>query len=149
MPPAARVGDKHECPKHPDGPILPRGCPTVIIAGRRAARVGDEADCDGPRDAIVMGEPTVYVGDRMAARVGDPLDHGGVIVEGAATVFIGSSAQVSVMREAARRGAPLMEECPHADDGWRASDDQIACLREAARRGSPLLEECPPARGAP
>lgn len=146
MPPAARVGDKHECPDHPDGPILPRGCATVIIAGRHAARVGDEADCEGPRDAITMGEPTVYVGDRMAARVGDPLAHGGVIVEGAATVFIGSSSQASVMREAARRGSPFTEECPRADDGWRASADQIACLREAARRGAPLLEECPPDR---
>jgi uncharacterized Zn-binding protein involved in type VI secretion len=149
MPPAARVGDKHECPLHPDGPILPKGCASVLIAWQPAARVGDQADCGGPRDAIVMGEPTVYVGDRMAARVGDPLDHGGVIVAGCPTVFIGSSAQSGVMREAARRGAPFTEECPHADGAWRASADQIACLREAARRGAPLLEECPPARGAP
>jgi hypothetical protein len=70
-----------------------------------------------------------------------------VIVEGCATVFIGSSAQTGVMREAARRGSPFTEECPHADAAWRTSADQIVCLREAARRGSPLLEECPPARG--
>lgn len=149
MPPAARIGDKHECPKHSDGAIVQRGCAEVLIDGKPAARVGDEADCDGLRDAIVMGEVTVLVGDRMAARVGDPFDHGGVVAEGCPTVFIGSSAQASVMREAARRGAPLMDECPHADDTWRASDDQIACLREAARRGAPLLEECPDRRRRP
>jgi uncharacterized Zn-binding protein involved in type VI secretion len=148
MPPAARVGDKHDCPVplHADGPILPRGCPTVLIDWKPAARVGDEAGCGAARDAIVMGEASVLVGDRMAARVGDPHDHGGVIVEGCATVFIGSSAQSGVMREAARRGAPLVEECPHADAGWRAQPEQLDCLREAARRGTPLVEECPAAR---
>ena len=120
----------------------------MFIGDRRAARVGDEADCDGPRDAIVMGEPTVYIGDRMAARVGDPLDHGGVIAEGCATVFIGASAQFAVLREAARRGVAFAEECPLADHGHRVHDDQVACLREAARRGAPMLQECPPARGA-
>lgn len=147
MPAAARVGDLHECPKHPDGVIAPTGCATVRIGARPAARVGDEADCDGPRDAIVMGEPTVYIGDKMAARVGDPFDHGGVVVEGCATVLVGSSAQFGVMREAARRGSPFAEECPLADHAWRTSPDQIVCLREAARRGAPLLEECPPTRG--
>ncbi len=118
----------------------------MIIGGERAARVGDRADCGGARDEIVMGEPTVYVGDRMAARIGDPLDHGGVIVEGCATVFIGSSAQHAVIREAARRGAAFTEACPRADDAWRAAPDQGASMREAARRGTPLVEECPSER---
>ena len=45
MPPAARVGDMHTCPMvtpppHVSGPILPPGCPTVLIGGMPAARVG-------------------------------------------------------------------------------------------------------------
>ena len=43
MPPAARVGDMHTCPMqtptlagpipHVGGPVLPPGCPTVLIGG--------------------------------------------------------------------------------------------------------------------
>ena len=57
MPPAARVGDMHTCPMvnpgpvpHVGGPILPPGCPTVLIGGLPAARVGDMAICVGPPD---------------------------------------------------------------------------------------------------
>lgn len=145
MPAAARVGDKHRCPKHPDGHIVPGGCTTVLIGGQRAARVGDRARCEGAHDRIEMGEPTVLVGDRLAARIGDPMEHGGVIVEGCATVFIGSSAQTSVMREASRRGSPFAEECPHTDDAWRAEPSQARCMREAAERGAPFVEEVDPA----
>jgi len=64
---AARVGDFHECPMvtpgvppipHVGGPILPAGCPTVLIAGMPAARVGDMAMCVGPPDGIVQGAET-------------------------------------------------------------------------------------------
>src|SRR5262245_14316412 len=95
MPPAARVGDPHVCPMvtgvvpHVGGPILPPGCPTVLIGFMPAARVGDMATCVGPPDVIAMGSPTVLIGSMMAARMGDPTVHGGVIVMGFPTVQIG------------------------------------------------------------
>lgn len=95
--PAARVGDMHACPMvtpgvppipHVGGPIMPPGCPTVLIAGMPAARMGDMATCVGPPDSIVLGSPTVLIGNQPAARLGDSTAHGGVIVLGAPTVLI-------------------------------------------------------------
>jgi len=97
--PAARVGDMHTCPMqdptpvgpkpHVGGPILPPGCPTVLIGGLPAACVGDAATCAGPPDAIVKGSMTVLIGGRPAARMGDSMAHGGTIVAGLPTVMIG------------------------------------------------------------
>jgi uncharacterized Zn-binding protein involved in type VI secretion len=93
--PAARVGDMHACPMvtvvvpHVGGPILPPGCPLVLIGGQPAARLGDLATCVGPPDVIVMGCPTVLIGGQPAARMGDPTAHGGVIVVGLPTVLVG------------------------------------------------------------
>src|SRR5262245_59927967 len=116
MPPAARVGDMHTCPlvnpgpvPHVGGPILPPGCPTVLIGGMPAARVGDMAFCTGPPDTIAMGSPTVLVGNMMAARIGDPTVHGGVIVAGCPTVLIGIPGQGSALRVAAGAGVPFCE----------------------------------------
>lgn len=77
MPPAARVGDMTA---H-GGTISPPGCPTVLIGGMPAARLGDMHICPmqtpgtppiphvgGP---ITMGSPTVLIGNQPAARVGD------------------------------------------------------------------------------
>jgi uncharacterized Zn-binding protein involved in type VI secretion len=93
--PAARVADMHVCPMvtllvpHVGGPILPIGCPTVLIGGQPAARVGDLAFCVGPPDAIVKGSLTVLIGGQPAARVGDLTAHGGTIQMGLPTVLIG------------------------------------------------------------
>ena len=95
MPPAARVGDMHTCPlvsgtvPHVGGPVLPPGCPTVLIGGVPAARVGDMATCVGPPDTIAMGSATVLIGNMPAARLGDMTGHGGVITVGCPTVLIG------------------------------------------------------------
>ena len=95
MPPAARVSDMHVCPMvtvlvpHVGGPILPPGCPTVLIGGLPAARMTDMAVCVGPPDVIIMGCPTVLIGGMPAARMGDPTAHGGVIVLGYPKVMIG------------------------------------------------------------
>jgi len=95
MPPAARVTDMHTCPMsdgpkpHVGGPILPPGCPTVLIGMMPAARVGDMATCIGPPDSIVKGSATVMIGGMPAARIGDNTAHGGVIVVGCPTVMIG------------------------------------------------------------
>jgi uncharacterized Zn-binding protein involved in type VI secretion len=98
MPPAARVGDMHTCPMqtpgvppvpHVGGPVLPPGCPTVLISGMLAARVGDMAVCVGPPDVIATGSLTVMIGGTPAARMGDTTAHGGVITVGCPTVMIG------------------------------------------------------------
>lgn len=94
MPPAARVSDMHVCPMvtgvvpHVGGPILPPGCPTVLIGGMPAARVGDMCTCVGPPDTIILGSMTVMIGGMPAARMGDSTAHGGVIILGCFTVMI-------------------------------------------------------------
>ena len=95
MPPAARITDMHTCPMfdgpkpHVGGPILPPGCPTVLIGFLPAARIGDMATCVGPPDTITKGSATVMIGGMPAARLGDNCAHGGVIVLGCPTVLIG------------------------------------------------------------
>ena len=92
---AARVGDMHTFPMvtgtvpHVGGPVLPAGCPTVLIAGMPAARVGDMLTCSGPPDTIIKGSATVMIGGMPAARMGDSTAHGGTIVAGCPTVLIG------------------------------------------------------------
>lgn len=96
--PAARAGDMHVCPMvtpgtppipHVGGPILPPGCPTVLIGGMPAARATDMAVCVGPPDLIAKGSVTVLIGGMPAARMGDTCAHGGTIVVGYPMVLIG------------------------------------------------------------
>lgn len=95
--PAARIGDMHTCPMadpatgvpHVGGPVMPAGCPTVLIASVPAARMGDMLTCVGPPDSIVKGSATVMIGGVPAARVGDTTAHGGAIAAGCPTVLIG------------------------------------------------------------
>lgn len=92
--PAARVGDMHVCPMvtvlvpHVGGPVLPPGCPTVLIGGMPAARVGDMLVCVGPPDVIAMGSFTVLIGGMPAAKLGSLCAHGGAIVMGYPMVLI-------------------------------------------------------------
>ncbi|MFN3150711.1 PAAR domain-containing protein [Bremerella sp.] len=94
MPPAARISDLHTCPMstgpvpHVGGPVM-MGCPTVLIGGMPAARVGDMVTCVGPPDTIAMGSPTVFIGGMPAARMGDMCAHGGTITIGYPQVMIG------------------------------------------------------------
>jgi len=96
--PAARMGDMHICPMvtpgvppvpHVGGPILPPGCPTVLIGNQPAARMGDMATCVGPPDSIIIGSATVLIGGQPAARMGDQTVHGGIISTGFPQVLIG------------------------------------------------------------
>jgi len=85
----------HVCPMvtgivpHVGGPVIPPGCPTVLIGGMPAARVGDMLTCTGPPDVIAMGSSTVTIGGMPAARMGDSTAHGGTIILGCFTVSIG------------------------------------------------------------
>lgn len=96
--PAARISDMHVCPMvtpglppipHVGGPILPPGCPTVLIGKLPAARISDMAVCVGPPDVIAKGSATVLIGKLPAARLGDSTGHGGTIVLGCPLVLIG------------------------------------------------------------
>lgn len=94
MPPAARIGDFHVCPRssgpvpHVGGPVV-MGQPNVLIVGMPAARLGDMAVCVGPPDRIAKGSSSVLIGNKPAARLGDSTAHSGVVVMGAPTVLIG------------------------------------------------------------
>jgi len=95
--PAARVTDMTA---H-GGVITGPGCPTVLIGGLFAARVGDLQTCpmsDGPKPHVggpIMppGSPTVLIGGQPAARVGDMTQCAGppgtIIPPGCPTVLIG------------------------------------------------------------
>ena len=93
--PAARITDMHVCPMvtglvpHVGGPITGPCCPTVLVGGLPAARVGDIATCAGGPDVIVAGAFTVLVGKQPAARILDATVHGGQIVTGMPTVLVG------------------------------------------------------------
>jgi len=96
--PAARITDMHTCPMqtpavvpipHVGGPILPPGCPTVLIGKLPAARATDMLVCVGPPDTIAKGSATVLISKMPAARMGDSCAHGGTIVVGFPTVLIG------------------------------------------------------------
>ncbi len=94
--PAARMGDStsHGTPLAP-GP----GCPTVLIGGMPAWRVGDMHLCPlatGPvphvGGMVAMGSMTVFIGGMPAARMGDMIIESGppnTIVVGEPTVLIG------------------------------------------------------------
>jgi uncharacterized Zn-binding protein involved in type VI secretion len=75
---AARVGD----PTIHKGTIMPPGCPTVLIGGMPAARVGDFHMCPTVTGTVPHvggailpgpGSPSVLIGGVPAARVGDKL----------------------------------------------------------------------------
>jgi uncharacterized Zn-binding protein involved in type VI secretion len=92
---ASRIGDGHTCPKrepepHVGGPIF-TGCSTVTIERLAAARAGDSANCSCATDVIAEGAATVWIGGMPAARLGERSVHGGRIVGGAKTVFIGGA----------------------------------------------------------
>ena len=95
--PAARVGDSTA-----HGGVIVVGCPTVLIGGMPAARMGDMHTCPmatpgtppiphvgGP---IMLGSATVLIGGMPAARMGDMATCTGppdTIAAGCMTVLIG------------------------------------------------------------
>lgn len=99
--PAARVTDMHTCPMsdgpkpHVGGPILPPGNPLVLVGNMPSAVIGNMCTCVGPPDILAMGATTVLIGGRFAVRQTDMTAHGGVVVIGLPTVFIGGATSIS------------------------------------------------------
>ena len=142
--PAARLNDMHLCPMqtpavvpipHVGGPIIGPCIPSVLVEGLPASVVGDMCICVGPPDIIAMGSPTVLIMGRMAARVGDSTAHGGVIVQGAATVLIGDSGggggtpQAATMKAARSQGAAFTQTAC-ATEGMKGDTAIIATPTE-------------------
>lgn len=152
MPPASRIGDNHVCPKvepgpvpHVGGPIL-TGEATVLIANKPAARVTDLAQCNAPPDSIKKGSSNVLISNQEAARIGDPTNHGGVVVQGEATVLIGSGAQSGVLSAASRSGAPFCEECERRKREQQQRDEE---KRQASAQRARPPHTSPRAPGTP
>lgn len=141
MPPAARVGDMHTCPMvtgivpHVGGPVLPPGCPTVLIGNMPAARVGDMAVCVGPPDTIAKGSATVLIGNMPAARLGDSTAHGGVIVVGCPTVMIGDSGGGSGGGGGAQAGAVAQGAASAGADSQSSGKKEAQISETAAVQG--------------
>jgi uncharacterized Zn-binding protein involved in type VI secretion len=92
MPPGARLGDPTGHPGIVAGP----GASSVLIAGKPAARVGDQHVCSmappagpHPTTLFVRGSATVLIDGMPALRVGDLAGCGAPIAAGAVTVVIG------------------------------------------------------------
>jgi len=146
--PAARLGDMHTCPMvgpgsvpHVGGPIKPFCATTVQIGGKAAARLGDSLSCGGPPDTISKGSPSVFINGRPASRLGDSTLHGGVIVAGCTTVFIGdgsvgqslvSISQIDGRMRAANLVLAAYRDLNLAPPGSRFSDEEKLAL---ARQG--------------
>ena len=128
----------HTCPMvtgvvpHVGGPILPAGCPTVLIGGLPAARITDMATCVGPPDVIAKGSPTVLIGNLLAARIGDLTAHGGVIVVGCPTVIIGEVGMGSP-------GVPGIASISMRDLAAAMHSAPARALAEAAQNGTPFI----------
>lgn len=151
MPPAARIGDMHVCPMidpgpkpHVGGPVT-LGCPTVMIGGCPASRMGDVATCVGPPDSIAKGSATVMIGNMAAARVGDPTAHGGSIVIGCPTVMIGDAGQGATGGGGGPSTQLLSAIATAQGAGAEAplSTPQSQAMTEAAEEGTPMVEKCP------
>jgi uncharacterized Zn-binding protein involved in type VI secretion len=135
--PAARVGDLHTCPMvnpgpvpHVGGPVSGPGCPSILLGGQPAARVGDMAVCAGPLDVVAMGSGSVLFGGQPAARMGDSTAHGGVIAAGCPSILIGDLSTASLNSELAAQ----------VDAALGGASSQVQTLRAARRLGAPFVK---------
>lgn len=88
--PAARVTDPTTCPLpgHGTNPIA-SGSPDVIFNGLAAARVGDKCTCGQSLSGGFAS--TVFINGRNAMTLDGTSNHGGVVIGGSGSVFIGDT----------------------------------------------------------
>ncbi len=153
--PAARVGDMHVCPMvtpgvppipHVGGPILPPGCPTVLIGGMPAAGMGDMCTCVGPPDVIVLGSTGVFIGGKPAARMGDQTSHGGAITLGCPTVLIGETGSGGSGGGAAGGAGGGAGNGTGGGAVSASEPPQVQTFKAAAKDGTPFCAECEAAK---
>ena len=128
----------HTCPAatpspHIGGRITGIGCLTVLIGGMPAATAGDVCTCTGPPDVITSGSTGVLIGGKPAARLGDKTMHGGVIVDGCASVLIGETKKRIFYRK------PDIYE---NDEDWPtpSREEKQAAINQAIQDAIRLLE---------
>lgn len=92
---AATMNCPHQCPlcdgdKPHVGFEITQGDETVIIENQSAACAGHTLRCNSSAIPVIQsGSKTVYIGHKQAGRQTDPTSHGGIILKGASSVFIG------------------------------------------------------------
>jgi uncharacterized Zn-binding protein involved in type VI secretion len=143
----------HTCPMvnglvpHVGGPILPPCQPNVFTGGMPQARVSDRAVCVGPPDVIAKGSTSVFVGGQPAARMFDQTVHGGVIVVGFPTVFIGDWTSGGG-GGAVDGGGGEAAVSPHVEGAGGDHAAMAKTLKIAAKEGVPFCEQCAKAAAA-
>ncbi|MDR6676630.1 PAAR domain-containing protein [Pseudomonas oryzihabitans] len=117
--PAARLGDPVACPKCGTTALV-QGSSNVFFDGLPAATLGHACACGAALSAAVI--PNVLINGKPAAVLGSVTSHGGVVIGGSGTVFIGMNgggastagaangacaSQGDVTQPTPGRGAPL------------------------------------------
>jgi len=89
----ARLGDFHQCPQiNPNtiphvGGAITEGSDTVLINGLKAARLRDEAFCNGPSDVILEGVPDLLINGQACSYHTAMTLHGGTLQNGSHNVY--------------------------------------------------------------
>ena len=153
---AARIGDPHICPMvtpgtppipHVGGPVI-MGAPTVLTAGVPQSRVTDTLTCVGPPDVFVIGSMGVIVCSLPATRaLIDTTAHGGNVVMGALTVFIGDSGSAMVGPGGTAVAIASAGQGEHSEPlasaaAYIAPWKQAFVYRNAAKTGTAFCERC-------
>ncbi len=94
--PAARRNDEFLCPlssgtsAHIKGALTVNLSSNVRIEKEHVARVGSSGRCmDGSPNLAQMGSSSVFINGKSAFRQSDKMAHGGVVIGGSRSVFIG------------------------------------------------------------
>jgi uncharacterized Zn-binding protein involved in type VI secretion len=149
--PAARIGDWHNCPRvspngipHAGGQIVGPGCLTVLIEGQPAATKGDACLCVGDLDKIKSGSTGVYIEGKPAARQGDGCAHGGVVIGGSGTVFIGEKMGIMLLPKSSSSIDEEKFTEPSEEEKRRATNQAIKDCTALLEKKLALLERNDP-----
>lgn len=148
--PASRVGDLHLCAKfngvvpHLGGPIKPPGAVTVLIGGKVAARMTDQAECIGPDDDVIAkGAFPVPICNRPAARETDPMAHGTKIPVGSGcqTVLIGLAGETGNVYAGNKVCQAMAAGRPGKTAGQNYGNCGLESARQLLRQAGTVIRE--------
>jgi len=108
--PALRVGDQDK-----NKNAITSGCPTVLIEGAAAARVGDIVDKNGKKTKF--GAAKVLIGGSNAARVDDPAGYGTKSQDGDASFLLAPAAKKTTIGGGTTNPKPPIPEKMKAESG--------------------------------
>ncbi|TCP91167.1 putative Zn-binding protein involved in type VI secretion [Cricetibacter osteomyelitidis] len=81
-------GHYHSCPEHTGGEVIVEASGRPTINGVPVAIVGDKCRCGSGVDVIVTGSSLFTINGIPVAITGSKTAHGGIIVEGHASLTI-------------------------------------------------------------